>query len=343
MITSVYASSDTRDTVDPNSELITDNQQGKGGTCAVFANMYMARRRIAIENSIAAGKQISFDDFRYISTGSTSGEAVKSTFSYTAPCGITHTFQRIYLGEPMNGDYGNYYYGTSIRSLIDTDSNISNITSGTVIRTDTNGNNVFYSDAAKLKNLLIHMLETHREGIVAWAYNPNASVGMHAVLVMYYDEAMDDFICADSGLYGRQDVRTTLTSGVLTSDRYVGQNTVNGILRYIHSLWYISDSQSPPLITTFQLDLNGLLDGTYTGDLNGYGSADIYINGVCVADNETDYPAVSHSVETEYMICDIKPAAGVFYNGLAPGSDPLQGKIESGHVILVNVINCRFS
>ena len=73
------------------------------------------------------------------------------------------------------------------------------------------------------------------------------------------------------------------------------------------------------------LDLNGLLDGGNSGNITGYGTADVYINGSLVADDVDDY-FVAWPSGTRYEIKDIKTKAGRTYNG-STGS--LSGNIGS--------------
>ena len=65
---------------------------------------------------------------------------------------------------------------------------------------------------------------------------------------------------------------------------------------------------------SFVLDLNGMLDDVYSGAINGFGTADVYVNGKLVADDVTDYYA-SHTCGSSYEIKDIKPLYGHSYDG----------------------------
>lgn len=79
------------------------------------------------------------------------------------------------------------------------------------------------------------------------------------------------------------------------------------------------------------LDLNGLLDGWQEGGLLDFGTCDVYINGSLAADrtNTTDY-VDSLPAGTTYRITNIKANEGFSYDGLAPGSAPLSGTVQSG-------------
>lgn len=78
---------------------------------------------------------------------------------------------------------------------------------------------------------------------------------------------------------------------------------------------------------SYYLDLNGYL-GTNkdVGNIEGYGTADVYINGKLVADDVTDYYN-QWDEGTSYEIRDIKPASGKHYYGTTEGS--VSGKLTS--------------
>lgn len=69
----------------------------------------------------------------------------------------------------------------------------------------------------------------------------------------------------------------------------------------------------------YYLDINGLLDGTQSGNLSGYGTVDVYINGSRVANDVTDY-YTAHPYGSTYSISDIKAATGHSYKGVNSGS-----------------------
>ena len=75
------------------------------------------------------------------------------------------------------------------------------------------------------------------------------------------------------------------------------------------------------------LDLNGRLDGTNSGSLGSYGTADVYINGTRVANDVTDFYD-QFPIGTSYSISDIKAMTGHTYNGVYSGS--ASGTISSG-------------
>lgn len=82
-------------------------------------------------------------------------------------------------------------------------------------------------------------------------------------------------------------------------------------------------------INSYYLDLNAYLDGTYTGGLGSYGTADVTVNGTKVGDNVTDYYS-QHTYGSSYTISDIRANSGYQYNGVSSGS--LSGTIGAGTV-----------
>lgn len=69
----------------------------------------------------------------------------------------------------------------------------------------------------------------------------------------------------------------------------------------------------------YYFDLNGYLDGASLGNISGFGTCDIYINGKLVADDVTDY-YTQHPYGSTYEIKDIKTATGKQYLGVYSGA-----------------------
>ena len=78
---------------------------------------------------------------------------------------------------------------------------------------------------------------------------------------------------------------------------------------------------------SYYLDLNGYLDGTSSGNITGYGTADVYVNGKLVADDVSDYCSQIPYGST-YEIKDIKTKPGHVYNGVHSGK--LSGTMGAG-------------
>lgn len=75
------------------------------------------------------------------------------------------------------------------------------------------------------------------------------------------------------------------------------------------------------------LDLNGLLDGSSSGSLGEYGTADVYINGTLKAEGISDFYQL-FPLGTGYEIKNIQAKSGKRYVGTASGSAPLTGTLQ---------------
>ena len=82
----------------------------------------------------------------------------------------------------------------------------------------------------------------------------------------------------------------------------------------------------------YYLDLNGLLDGTSSGGISGYGTCDVYINGTKVATGVSDYYQ-QHTYGSSYQFTNIQPTLGSTYVGVSSGS--LTGTIEASTTTVV--------
>ena len=82
-------------------------------------------------------------------------------------------------------------------------------------------------------------------------------------------------------------------------------------------------------VNKYYLDLNGLLDGKSSGNISGYGTADVYINNSLVCDDCADY-YTQWNYGTSYEIKDIKAASGFAYQGVSSGA--IKGTIGAGNV-----------
>ena len=83
---------------------------------------------------------------------------------------------------------------------------------------------------------------------------------------------------------------------------------------------------------TYYLDINGELDGTWQGNLDGLGSCDVYVNGTCVGDDITDFWQ-AYPAGTKWEIRDIKTASGKKYRGITPGLSGTIGSSTSSVVL----------
>ena len=72
-------------------------------------------------------------------------------------------------------------------------------------------------------------------------------------------------------------------------------------------------------INQYVLDLNGRKDGTDSGNITDFGTADVYINGTLVRDDVSDF-YLSYNYGTRWEIKDIKPVIGHQYDGAVNGT-----------------------
>lgn len=72
-------------------------------------------------------------------------------------------------------------------------------------------------------------------------------------------------------------------------------------------------------VNMYYFDLNGYLDGASSGNISGFGTCDIYMNGTLVANDVADFWE-QYAYGTKYEIKDIKTATGKQYLGVQSGS-----------------------
>ena len=82
-------------------------------------------------------------------------------------------------------------------------------------------------------------------------------------------------------------------------------------------------------INSYTFDLNGNLDGVSSGNISGYGTADVYIGGAIKGNDISDY-CTAHTYGSKYEIKDIKATTGHTYKGVYSGS--LSGTIGVANV-----------
>ncbi|MCR5090014.1 MAG: leucine-rich repeat domain-containing protein [Oscillospiraceae bacterium] len=70
-----------------------------------------------------------------------------------------------------------------------------------------------------------------------------------------------------------------------------------------------------PYDPTVYLNVDGLLDGQYFGTVEGFGTFDVYINGVLAANDVVDFYKPGLPFGTGYKITDIRAANGYVYTG----------------------------
>ena len=117
------------------------------------------------------------------------------------------------------------------------------------------------------------------------------------------------------------------TSSSATSASYSAGATLNSDLSTtnratvtLYAVWSIN---------SYYLDLNGWLDGAYSGGLSPYGTANVTVNNTVVGTNVSDYYA-QHTYGSTYSMSNIKANSGYQYNGVHSGS--LSGTVGAGNI-----------
>lgn len=83
------------------------------------------------------------------------------------------------------------------------------------------------------------------------------------------------------------------------------------------------------------LDLNWTLDGSNVVSSEAFATADVYVNGIKVADDCTDFYQ-SYSNGSSYEIRDIRVKKGYIYNGYSAGSDTRNGNLNTNRTVTLN-------
>ena len=190
----------------------------------------------------------------------------------------------------------------------------------------TNGGAVVYTDGQSVKNLTttngatINLYMVFRTNTYTLTYNANGGTVTPASKSVTYGQAygnlptpsrkghtFNGWFTAPSG--GTQVSTTTIMGAANTT---------------IYAQW-------TPI--QYTIDLNGWLDGKLSGNINGFGKADVYINGSKVASQVTDY-CTKYNYGTTYEITNIKADTGYTYNGVHQGK--LKGTIgeDDSYVVL---------
>lgn len=176
---------------------------------------------------------------------------------------------------------------------------------------------------------------------VQWAKRTYKITGIQIVLTVEVSERNYTFLDGNNNTFASGTVEyyklPTTPSGTPTKSS-------TAQYEYTFSSWSYPSNQyvaSPLTVTaqftskvrTYYLDLNGWLDGASSGNISGYGVADVYINGSRVAAGVTDF-YTAYAYGTTYQITNIQPTAGHNYNGVYSGS--LTGTISGGTSVYLN-------
>ena len=145
-------------------------------------------------------------------------------------------------------------------------------------------------------------------------YNATNSVFVGGEATSSYNTASSPFF---NGYVGNVVIKNT---DAITSSSTYNTITAPAQSQTLYAKWVINN---------YYLDLNGMVDGTSSGNISGYGTCDVYINGSQVANDVTDYYA-QHPYGSTYEIKDCKASTGRTYNGVYSGS--MSGTIGAGNV-----------
>ncbi len=102
-------------------------------------------------------------------------------------------------------------------------------------------------------------------------------------------------------------------------------------------------------VTTYQLDINGFLDGEYATGISGFGTFDLYVDGKCVADDAEDF-CENFPAGSTWEIRDVKPAVGKEFLGAHDGNVTYQtppggltGTFNRGYEVVLKFDSHKYS
>ena len=255
---------------------------------------------------------------------------VDNTYSYNGTTALYLASSSLYTGVdiPLNGDKKqttNYKLSMKAYRTIDFSGNLRAY-SGTF---DSAGNLISWNHGISVNTSNLS-LNTWKE------YNYSFNTGAYSS----WDYIYIDYDTENQGPVYVSDIRLDeYTTGTVTYDTNYTNLPTPTRTGYTFLGWYTGENGTGTKITsestvstasdhtlyahwqpnTYYFDLNGYLDGTSLGNISGYGTADVYINGTLVCDDCTDYYA-QHPYGTTYSITDIKATSGHKYNGIYSGS-----------------------
>lgn len=208
-------------------ELIGDREPMNSSLCLVYSCWYMARRRVAIERGLDVAKATRFSDYRAAATKSTSGVIVYFNYTWQPTEDLALQFGHVHLSYNPNS--------YDVSDLAHADAEIMRITNGVNI----NGGWAGSTDAEKLIEILRYLLQAHPEGIALLIGNgKNAS---HSVLVTGYDEESGSLLAVDPIRGGPPELITSENFYLFNRPPTNYATSQEGILRYVESLWYITN------------------------------------------------------------------------------------------------------
>ena len=198
--------------------------------------------------------------------------------------------------------------------------------------TKADGSGTAYADKASVKNL------SSTNGATVTLY---AQWTANKYTVAYNANGGSGTMATDKATYGAGYV-TKANAFSRTGYTFVGWNekadgTGTDWTNWIGKSWTWTYTKNITLYAqwtknSYYLDLNGVLDGKSAGNITGYGTADIYVDGVQKANDVTDfYQKIPYG--SKYEIKDIKAVIGHTYVGVHSGS--ITGTIGTSNVGVV--------
>ena len=232
-----------------------------------------------------------------------------------------------------------YYIYNRDGTLVNSYTNVTNETSGTVTRE--------YGYTGKINNIRTNVTGAHYTtnnitntgaSEFTWTYNTTTAIELYSAwntyTVAYNANGGSGTTASSSHTYNTAKNLTTngftrtgytflgwSTSSTATSATYTDGQSVsnltstNGGTVTLYAVWQINK---------YYFDLNGSLDGTSQNSISPMGTADISMNGSVVQSGATDY-YVQHNHGTTWSVSNIKTNAGYTYTGNASYSGTLNG------------------
>ena len=115
-----------------------------------------------------------------------------------------------------------------------------------------------------------------------------------------------------------------LTSPTRANCTFMGWSTNSSATTGATSITVPTSNTTYYAIWSAYIDLNGSINGTSQGNTSPAGTADVYINGTCVADDVTDYYSLNH-VGYTWEIKGVKANTGYSYIGNSSYSGTISG------------------
>ena len=152
----------------------------------------------------------------------------------------------------------------------------------------------------------------------------------------WYGGGSSMFQMYGSGNYAVTDITYTQNYGSNMSIGFSAwYNRTNGT-QYKSSATFTYTVPTP----SYYLDVNGYLDGESVGNVSGYGTFNVAINGTTASSGITDY-CTAHPYGTKYSISGVSATTGHTYNGVYSGS--ASGTITKATSVYLNFTTNSYS